>query len=91
MGMTEENEDSDDPRETPPSRLRIGKLKTLGDIARECGRLYRRAARGLVSSADASRQASILAVMRQCLESSDTEKRVEELEHALKSPVRRVA
>ena len=57
----------------------IGRLHTLGDIARECANLYRRAAKGKITSADASRQASILAVMRQCVESSDTEKRLEEI------------
>jgi hypothetical protein len=83
--MTEENdEDEGQQGETPRGHnlQRVGKLRTLRDIAIECGRLYRRAAKGLIPSADASRQASILAVMKTCLEASDTEARVDALEKA---------
>jgi hypothetical protein len=80
--MSEQTQETETEEETPPIRtkaytvgIRIGRLQTLRDIAIECGKLYRRAARGKISSADASRQASILAVMR--------ERRLEELETRL--------
>lgn len=87
----EDTEGEDDERPRDKNLQRVGKLRTLQDIATECARLYRRCAKGLVSSADASRQASILMVMRTCLEASDTERRVEELEKAAANPIRRVA
>ena len=100
--MTEDNEEAEEVLDTttplskitPKKRhnlLRVGKLQTLRDIAIECSKLYRRAAKGMISSADASRQASILAVMKTCVESSDTERRVQEIEAKLANPVRRVA
>ena len=50
---------------------RIGRLTTVGQVAAELGRLYRQARRGDVAVADASRLATILAAMRQCLEASE--------------------
>ena len=98
--MSEETvEDEALEEKLPPCRggwIKVGRLRTLGDIARECANLYRRAAKGKITSADASRQASILAVMRQCVESSDTEKRLETIEKNLEqaasaaTPLRRV-
>jgi hypothetical protein len=64
-------------------RIRIGRLTTVGQVAGELGRLYRQARRGDVAVADASRLATILAAMRTCLEASETERRVAELEAAL--------
>jgi hypothetical protein len=87
--MTQETEETE-PLEGKPSRhnlLRIGRLTNLRQIAIECGRLYRRAAKGLISSGDASKQASILAVMKSCIEASDTEQRLEALEKAAAEPV----
>jgi hypothetical protein len=84
--MDEETAETEDTEDKPPYRhnlLRIGRLTTLREISIECGRLYRRAAKGMISSADASRQASILSVMRTCLESSNTEAKLSELEEAL--------
>ena len=49
------------------------------------GRLYRAARKGEIHSADASRLASIIAVMRQCLESGEVEVRIAELESALEA------
>ena len=98
--LSEETREAEAEQEkAPPCRggwIKVGRLHTLGDIARECANLYRRAAKGKITSADASRQASILAVMRQCVESSDTEKRLEILEKAADaasapSPLRRIA
>jgi hypothetical protein len=64
-------------------RIRIGRLTTVGQFAAELGRLYRQARRGDVAVADASRLATILAAMRQCLEASELERRIGEMEAAL--------
>jgi hypothetical protein len=64
-------------------KLRIGPLTTVGQVAGELGRLYRQARRGDVAVADASRLATILAAMRQCLEASELERRIAEMEAAL--------
>ena len=64
-------------------RIRIGRLTTVGQVAAELGRLYRQARRGEVAVADASRLATILAVMRQCLEVSEVESRIADMEAAL--------
>jgi hypothetical protein len=55
----------------------------VGQVAAELGRLYRQARRGDVAVVDASRLATILAVMRQCLEASELERRIAEMEAAL--------
>jgi hypothetical protein len=52
-------------------RIRIGRLTTVGQVAAELGRLYRHARWGEIPVADASRLATILGIMRQCLESSE--------------------
>ena len=64
-------------------RIRIGRLTTVGQVAAELGRLYRQARRGDVAVAGASRLATILAGMRQCLEASELERRIAEMEAAL--------
>ena len=64
-------------------RIRIGRLTTVGQVAAELGRLYRQARRGDVAVADASRLATILAATRQCLEASELERRIGEMEAAL--------
>jgi hypothetical protein len=64
-------------------KVRIGRLTTVGQVAAELGRLYRQARRGDVPVADASRLATILAAMRQCLEASELERRITEMEVAL--------
>jgi hypothetical protein len=64
-------------------RIRIGRLTTVGQVASELGRLYRQARRGDVAVADASRLATILAAMRTCLEASELERRIAEMEAAL--------
>jgi hypothetical protein len=64
-------------------RIRIGRLTTVGQVAAELGRLYRQARRGEVPVTDASRLATILTAMRQCLEASELERRITEMEAAL--------
>jgi hypothetical protein len=61
-------------------KVRVGQLRTLGGLSAELARLYRQARRGEIAAADASRLASILAVARQCIEASDLERRLNELE-----------
>ena len=68
---------------TEKRKVRIGRLTTVGQVAAELGRLYRQARRGDVAVADASRLATILAAMRQCLEASELERRIAEMEAAL--------
>ena len=63
-------------------RIRIGRLTTVGQVAAELGRLYRHARRGEIPVADASRLATILGIMRQCLESSELESRIAQMEEA---------
>ena len=71
-------------KEHPPGSKkraqRVGRLHTVGHIVSEMGKLYRQARRGEINSADASRLASILALMRQGLEASELERRLAALE-----------
>jgi cell division protein ZapA (FtsZ GTPase activity inhibitor) len=67
---------------TEKRKVRIGPLTTVGQVAGELGRLYRQARRGL-PVADASRLATILAAMRTCLEASELERRIADMEAAL--------
>jgi hypothetical protein len=64
-------------------RIRVGRLTTVGQVAAELGRLYRHARWGEIPVGDASRLATILAAMRQCLESSELESRIAQMEAAL--------
>lgn len=67
---------------TPKIRAqRVGRLHTVGHIVSEMGKLYRQARCGEINSADASRLASILALMRQGLEASELERRLAALEN----------
>jgi hypothetical protein len=68
---------------TGKRKVRIGRLTTVGQVAAELGRLYRQARRGDVAVADASRLATILAAMRQCLEASEIESRIAAMEAAV--------
>ena len=62
--------------------LRIGPLATSGDVKREAGRLYRAARRGEVSAADASRLATVLALIARIIEGAEIEARLVALEEA---------
>jgi hypothetical protein len=69
-------------------------LETAGDVKREAGKLYRAARRGEVAAADASRLASVLALILKVIEGADLETRIAALEQtqARASPgVRRFA
>ena len=66
--------------------VRIGKLTTVLEVAAELGRVYRDARHEKIDSAFASRLANILAVMRQCLETAEFEKRIADIERAVGRP-----
>jgi hypothetical protein len=60
--------------------VRIGRLTTVMEVAAELGRIYRDARHKKIDAALASRLANILAIMRQCLETAEFEKRIAEIE-----------
>jgi hypothetical protein len=65
----------------PPTHSR--NMRTSQNEGPELGRLYRHARWGEIPVGDASRLATILAAMRQCLEASELERRIVEMEVAL--------
>jgi hypothetical protein len=65
---------------SPPSSLRVGPLETVTDVKREAGRLYRAARRGKVAPGDASRLASVLALIMRVIEGAEIEARLTALE-----------
>jgi hypothetical protein len=65
--------------ELPPSQ-RVGALETDSDVKREASRLYRAARRGEVLPADASRLASVLALIVRVIEGAELETRLTALE-----------
>jgi hypothetical protein len=56
------------------------RLKSVGDVAEELGKLYREARSKRLDVADASRLANMLSILSRILETSELEKRVAELE-----------
>jgi hypothetical protein len=61
----------------------IGRLDSLGRIAIEIGRLYRHARRKELDTIEAYRLVSVLGVMAKCLEQSQLEQRLNDIEAAL--------
>ena len=73
---------------------RVGALEAAANVKREAGKLYRAARRGEVAAADASRLASVLALILKVIEGADLEARVAALEQTQAragAGVRRVA
>jgi hypothetical protein len=66
------------PKKQP--HFRVGKLKTVQDVVAETAKLYRRTVHGHVDSNDAARQSSILANIRQGMEQSLIELRLNTIE-----------
>ena len=64
-------------------KMRIGKLRTLGEVSDELTRLYRRFFHGQITSSDASRMASVLGIKRQCLQDTAVEDRLNKIEAML--------
>jgi repressor of nif and glnA expression len=56
------------------------KLNTIGRVASELATVYRQVKAGALESAEGLRRAQILTALRQCLELSNIEQRVLELE-----------
>src|SRR3954447_22897424 len=69
-----------DPGDGPGGGTRVGALDTMADVKREAGRLYRAARRGDVEAGDASKMASVLALIGRCIEGADFEGRLSRLE-----------
>ena len=61
---------------TPP-------LKTIQNVAIEISRIYRMTKKGQLSTGDGFRMVSMLAILKQCLESCELERRLAELEDAV--------
>ena len=55
-------------------------LDTANDVKKELSRLYREARSGLVATSDATKLGWLLGEIRKTIETSDIEKRIEELE-----------
>ncbi len=70
------------------TKIRVGRLDTIGHVASELGKLYRKARRGEADVADASKMATMLGTLRQCLEAGDLEQRVIELEKRNAEPAK---
>lgn len=64
----------------PTPRRSRATLRTLDDVAVELARLYRRAERGQIPTADASRLAYILTSLGKAIEAAVIEQRLTELE-----------
>jgi hypothetical protein len=78
------NNDNDTRPPLPRTRLR-----TARDVAHAGGRLYRLVLGGRMDAGDASKLASVLALVLRALESGEMERRVEELERMLNVRARR--
>jgi hypothetical protein len=67
---------------TPPKlrNHRVGKLENIGQVCYELSKLYRRVVHGAVSASDGAKQASILCVLRTCMETAIIEERLAEIE-----------
>jgi hypothetical protein len=67
-------------------QIRVGPLSTVRQIGNELSRSYKQARRKAgpdIGSAEAYRLASILSVMAKCLETSEFERRIAEMEAAI--------
>src|SRR4051794_41267434 len=71
-----------------PPAPRVRALESAADVKREAGKLYRAARRGEVLPGDASRLASVLALILKVVEGADLEARVGALERAQDRPRR---
>jgi hypothetical protein len=60
--------------------VRIGKLTSVARIGAEIGRIYRHMRREELNTADGKRMAEVLLGMKACLETSEIERKIAELE-----------
>jgi hypothetical protein len=68
---------------TDKAKIRIGRLTSVGRGGIEIARLYRCARRGEIETIEAYRLASVLSVLKSCLEASEVERRLADLEAAI--------
>jgi hypothetical protein len=61
-------------------KKRVGRLRTVGEVIHELGRLYREARRGDIESIEAFRLASVLNILRACVETGVLEARLDAIE-----------
>lgn len=59
--------------------VRVGRLKTCGEVAAEIEKVYRRSVREAIDSQTAARQVRMLSALREALVDSQVERRLEEL------------
>jgi hypothetical protein len=78
MQTTQQPANAGDPL-TSPARLRL-RLATADDVRRELARIYREGKAGQRDIADVSRLANVLQILNRCIETSDLERRVADLE-----------
>jgi hypothetical protein len=64
-------------------RRRVGKLTNATMVSIEIARIYRQCRRGEMDTTEGYRYANILAILQKCLEQSNLEQRIQELEAAL--------
>lgn len=65
----------------PPQKKRYRcELDTANDVKRELSKLYREARSGIVATSDATKLGWLLGEIRKTIETSDIEKRIEQLE-----------
>ena len=50
------------------TEIRVTRLRSVGEIVHELGKLYRQVRKGDVDTLEGFRRASILGIMRQCLD-----------------------
>ena len=66
------------------AQSRVGRLDTVDRVRREAVRLYKDCRRGVLAPADASRLAHVLDLVRRLVEAGDIERRLDELEAAVR-------
>ena len=66
--------------ENSKASKRVGRLRSVGDVLTEMGRVYREARRKQLSTVDASRLMMMLREIRQVMETENLEQRIEKLE-----------
>ena len=64
-------------------QIRVGPLSTVRQIAHELSRLYKQARRKAGPDIGSAEATSILSVMAKCLETSEFERRIAEMEAAI--------
>jgi hypothetical protein len=62
---------------------RVGRLNTIGNVASELGRIYRKCREGTINPADGVRFSQMLLGIRLCLENSLIEQKIQSLEDAV--------